>query len=501
MEEKLRILHVEDLDTDAELIKREIAKSGIQFIYRIVETKDEYIKAINEFKPDIILSDYTLPSFNGMQAIQIREQLAKSTPFILITGTINEETAVAVMKAGADDYLIKEHLTRIGEAIKSAIHKREMTRQKQDADEKLRIFSRIIEQSPYSIIITDAEENIQFVNSKFMAFTQFSIDEVIGKKPNIFDPEHSSVERIEIIRATLKSQNLWRGELQNRKKDGTVFWEDVTISPLLSSSGAISNIILTFEDITEKKKMIDDLVVAKEKAEENDRLKTAFLHNISHEIRTPMNAIVGFSDLLDDEDLSPEERKNYVEIIIHNSTQLLSIINDIVNIATIEAGQEKANIKKTSINSLIKQVYEQFVLQAKNKDLSFSHKKCFSDEEIEIMADETKIRQVLTNLLSNAFKFTDSGLVDFGCRIDNDFLEFYVKDTGIGVPPEKQSEIFERFSQLNYTEDRLYRGSGLGLSISKAYVELLGGKMWISSTLGRGSTFYFTIPFIKPIDQ
>lgn len=333
-----------------------------------------------------------------------------------------------------------------------------------------------------------------------MAFTQFSNDEVIGKKPNIFDPEHSSVEKIETIRATLKSQNLWRGELQNRKKDGTVFWEDVTISPLLSSSGAISNIILTFEDITEKKKMIDDLVVAKEKAEENDRLKTAFLHNISHEIRTPMNAIVGFSDLLDDTDLSPEERKNYVQIIIHNSTQLLSIINDIVNIATIEAGQEKANIKKTSINSLIKQVYEQFVLQAKNKDISFSHKKCFPDEEIEIMADETKIRQVLTNLLSNAFKFTDSGLVDFGCRIDNDFLEFFVKDTGIGVPPEKQSEIFERFSQLNYTEDRLYRGSGLGLSISKAYVELLGGKMWISSTPGRGSTFYFTIPFVKPID-
>ncbi|NTW77367.1 MAG: response regulator, partial [Syntrophaceae bacterium] len=117
MEEKLRILHVEDLDTDAELIKREIAKSGIQFIYKIVETKDEYVKAIHEFKPDIILSDYTLPLFNGMQAILIREELAKSTPFILITGTINEETAVAVMKAGADDYLIKEHLTRIGEAI------------------------------------------------------------------------------------------------------------------------------------------------------------------------------------------------------------------------------------------------------------------------------------------------------------------------------------------------------------------------------------------------
>jgi PAS domain S-box-containing protein len=500
MEEKLKILHVEDLDTDAELIKREIVKSGIQFLYKIVDTKDEYIKAINEFKPDIILSDYTLPSFNGMQAIKIREEIAKSTPFILITGTINEETAVEVMKAGADDYLIKEHLTRIGEAIKSSIKKREMSIQKQDAEEKVRVFSRIVEQSPFSIIITDAEGNIQFVNSKFISFTQFASDEVIGNKPNIFNPEHTSPENLKVIWDTLHSHNIWRGEFINMKKDGTKFWEDATISPLLSSSGTISNIILTFEDITEKKKMIDDLIIAKEKAEENDRLKTAFLHNISHEIRTPMNAIVGFSDLLDDVALSAEERKNYVEIIIHNSTQLLSIINDIVNIATIEAGQERAFMKKVSLKSVCKHIYEQFTLQAKNRNLALSFNDSYINDEIEIITDETKVKQILTNLMTNAIKFTDSGLVDFGCRVDNDFLEFYVKDTGIGVPYEKQTEIFERFHQLNVTEDRLYRGSGLGLSISKAYVQLLGGKMWLKSSPGKGSTFYFTIPFIKPAD-
>ncbi|OFY39015.1 MAG: hypothetical protein A2X18_05640 [Bacteroidetes bacterium GWF2_40_14] len=493
--QKLKILMVEDLQTDAELIKREITRSGIRFTSRIVETKEDYLNALQEFDPDIILSDFSLPTFDGMQAILLQQELANHVPFILVTGSINEETAVEVMKAGADDYVIKEHLTRLGAAIRAAIQKKEIIRLRIEADEKLRVFSRAIEQSPSSIIITDAEGKIQFVNAKFTNFMQYSLDEVKGKTPRILNPGHASKEEFEGMWETIKNRNTWHGEFNNRKKDGTKFWENVIISPLLFHSGNISNFILIMEDITEKKKMIDDLVIAKEKAEENDRLKTAFLHNISHEIRTPMNAIVGFCDLLNDPELKPDEYKHYTEIITQSSHQLLSIITDIVNLSTIEAGQERIMANNLNVNSICSYVYEQFILKVEHKGIEISYNTSLPDNEATIISDETKLTQVLTNLLSNAVKFTNLGSIEFGYLFKNDTLEFYVTDSGIGIPEEKHDEIFKRFYQIDRSENRQYGGSGLGLSISKTYIELLGGKIWLTSEAGKGTTFYFNIPY------
>jgi len=486
---------VEDSQTDAELIKREITRSGIRFISHIVETREDYLYFLKEFDPDLILSDFSLPTFDGMQAILLQQELAAHIPFILVTGSINEETAVEVMKAGADDYVIKEHLTRLGAAIRAAIQKKEIIRLNIEADEKLRVFSRAIEQSPSSIIITDAEGKIQFVNAKFTNFMQYSLEEVKGKTPRILNPGHTGKEEFDEMWNTLQTRKTWQGEFNNRKKDGTKFWENVIISPLLFHSGNISNFILIMEDITEKKKMIDDLVIAKERAEENDRLKTAFLHNISHEIRTPMNAIVGFCDLLNDPDLKANEYKHYTDIITQSSHQLLSIITDIVNLSTIEAGQERIQANALNINSICHLVYEQFFQKAKHKEISISYQTALPDSEAIIISDETKLTQVLTNLLSNAVKFTNHGSVEFGYLLKNDILEFYVRDTGIGIPAEKQEEIFKRFYQIDRTENRQYGGSGLGLSISRTYIELLGGKIWITSEPGKGSTFYFNIPY------
>jgi len=493
--QKLKILMVEDLQTDAELIKREITRSGIRFISHVVETREDYLNALQEFDPDIILSDYSLPTFDGMQAILLHQELAEHIPFILVTGSINEETAVEVMKAGADDYVIKEHLTRLGAAIRAAIQKKEIIRLRNEADEKLRVFSRAIEQSPSSIIITDDEGKIQFVNAKFTNFMQYSLNDVIGKTPRILNPGHASKEEYEDMWNTIRTRNTWQGEFKNRKKDGSQFWENVIISPLLFHSGNISNFILIMEDITEKKRMIDDLVIAKEKAEENDRLKTAFLHNISHEIRTPMNAIVGFCDLLNDQDLQPNEYKHYTEIITQSSHQLLSIITDIVNLSTIEAGQERILANALNINSICSLIFELFILKAEHKNISLSYQTPLSDNEAIIISDETKLTQVLTNLLSNAVKFTNHGSIEFGYILKNDNLEFYVRDTGIGIPEEKYEEIFKRFYQIDRKENRQYGGSGLGLSISRTYVKLLGGNIWITSELGKGSTFYFNIPY------
>ncbi|NOU16947.1 MAG: response regulator [Bacteroidales bacterium] len=239
-----------------------------------------------------------------------------------------------------------------------------------------------------------------------------------------------------------------------------------------------------------------ELVIAKEKAEESDRLKTAFLHNISHEIRTPMNAIIGFSEFLNDLEFLPEKRKHFTDIIVQNCYQLLSIISDIISIATIEAGQAKITENEVDLNSTLRLLHEQFLLKDQKKNVILILKNTLLNGEVNITSDETKLVQILTNLIGNALKFTQQGYVNFGYKLKSNELEFFVEDTGIGIPPEMHQVIFNRFRQVDDTAQQ-FGGSGLGLSISKAYVELMGGKMWLKSELGKGSTFYFTIPYKK----
>lgn len=248
-------------------------------------------------------------------------------------------------------------------------------------------------------------------------------------------------------------------------------------------------------DITEKKKILADLIAAKEKAEESDRLKTAFLHNISHEIRTPMNAIVGFTSLLETSGLSDETRRQYIDIIFQSSNQLLSIISDIVDISNIETGHVKVALNEVNINSLIRNIYSQFYLRAEQAGLKFSHHTELEDKKANILTDETRLMQVMSNLLNNSFKFTRKGSIHFGYTIKEESIEFFVKDTGIGIEPENHHKIFDRFYQVENATNFKTEGTGLGLSICKAYIELMGGKIWIVSKPGKGSDFYFAIPF------
>jgi len=254
----------------------------------------------------------------------------------------------------------------------------------------------------------------------------------------------------------------------------------------------------------QRKKTVQDLQAALVKAEENDRLKTAFLHNISHEIRTPMNAIIGFSGFLNDPDLKPGEMQEYTEIISNATHQLLSIIEDIINISTLEAGQEILIHKETNVNMMINSLNKQFLAKIINSDIELLVNTSLQDEAALITTDETKLLQIMTNLLNNACKFTRKGKVSLGYELKNNFLEFHVKDTGIGIDPSMHDAIFERFRQADGNIAREFGGTGLGLSISKAYVELLGGKIWLHSEPGNGATFYFTIPYTpvnKPLEN
>ncbi|HEX2937244.1 MAG TPA: ATP-binding protein [Bacteroidales bacterium] len=279
--------------------------------------------------------------------------------------------------------------------------------------------------------------------------------------------------------------------------DGEKIWLLISKVPIKDQNGEIIGMVGITTDITSRKKAEEELIIAKEKAEESDNLKTAFLNNISHEIRTPLNAVIGFAGLLKEPDVSESQVQNYANIIMESSNQLLLIITDIINISTIEAGQVKVNWSEVDINSTINILYEQHRSRAENKNLRFFYSAPLKQKAAVIISDYTKFIEVLSNLISNAIKFTENGHVSFGYELKDNFLEFYVEDTGIGIDPNFSKSIFDRFTQAESAFSHKYGGAGLGLSISKAYVEVLGGSIWFNSLEGEGTTFYFTIPY-KP---
>jgi PAS domain S-box-containing protein len=361
-----------------------------------------------------------------------------------------------------------------------------------ESEEKFRT---ITENSPDAIFITDKEGKYLYVNNQAADLLGYSKEELLSLTIADVSPSNRIEEYFKIFQQLFIIGRSY-SEIELVKKDGSYAATD--LNAVLLPNGWIYG---SCRDISERKYLENDLIAAKERAEESDRLKTAFLQNISHEIRTPMNAIVGFSGFLNDPDLLPEKRKKYTDVIIQSSDQLLAIIEDIISIASIEAGQEKIQENEINLNLICKLINEQFSQKANDKDLTLSMKTFLTDDEAIIITDATKLTQILSNLINNALKFTQQGFVTFGYKVKDKQLEFYVEDSGIGIPMGMQEIIFNRFRQVETTATRNFGGSGLGLSISKAYVGLLGGKIWLTSELGKGSAFYFTIPYKNTIHE
>ena len=311
--------------------------------------------------------------------------------------------------------------------------------------------------------------------------TDYFILEVIGNKTK-FDKEYK------IIRLNDKAVR-WVHGIGNLKFDE--YDQPITM-------------IGTIQDITESKNYETELIKAKEKAEESDRLKSAFLANMSHEIRTPMNGILGFAELLREPSLTVDEQKDFIQTIQISGARMLNTINNIVDISKIESGLMKVDISEANLNEKIEFTYKFFKPEVESKGLQFIYKNGLPTEDAVIRTDNEKVYGILTNLIKNATKFTYEGSIEFGYVLKSDSepaeLEFFVKDTGVGISEKQKEFIFERFRQGSDSVDRKYEGSGLGLSISKSYVEMLGGRIWVESQEDRGATFYFTIPY-NPVSE
>lgn len=533
---------------------------------------------------------------------------------------------------------------------------RDITDQKK-AGETIQKLLKSIEQSPSSVVITDAKGIIEYANPSFSEVTGYQQEELIGKKARILKPGKMSHERYEELWKTINSGETWRGEFINRRKNKVKYLDSVVISPVTDEHRQITNFLIICEDITLRKReeklreviqlithdgstskdlidftskvknrlgelidltnfylalydeatdmftipayydQCDDIEVfeagktitayvlrskkpllatrdeivklkkaglieslgipaqawlgvpllvggkpigvlavqsydnpllyneqdqlilervaheisyiiqriksdeeikqALEKAEESDRLKSAFLANMSHEIRTPLNSIIGFSELLADEDFDVDQKENFLHHIVENGNQLLNIINDILDISKIESGEISIRKTELSVKRLLDEVRTLHILKVENKLLHLKFDYPENIHQITILADKERLHQVFNNLIGNALKFTSKGYIEVGYTLQNDMLEFYVKDTGIGIHPQYHSKIFNRFSQADASTTRKFGGNGLGLAITKNLVQLMGGKIWFESEPGKGSTFFFTVPMVQ----
>lgn len=623
---QLKVLILEDSSTDFELISEQLSVAGFSLDITHAANRSEFIYSLtNNSYFDIILSDFNLPGFDAFEALEISRKLRPDTPFICISGSIGEETAIDILKFGAVDYVLKDRPNRLPFAVKRALDEQKEKNALKLAQEEIKKseikFRTLTENIPDIIARFDKDFKHIYINPAIEKFTGINKEFFLGKtnedlempedsvaiwnenmkhvfqtgRQHIFEfefqsngttsyflsmlvPEFSADgevdtllcvtrdisdrKRIEIelrkseerLRDIIFSSADWVWEvdkngkytyssqkvnellvasedeiigktpfdfmpLEEAKRVSAIFSEIVAKKepivdmenwnigkngdliclltngrPIFDEKGELIGYRGIDKNITERKLSEQELVKAKEKAEESDRLKSAFLANMSHEIRTPMNGILGFAGLLKNSDLSGEQQREYIQIIEKSGVRMLNIINDIVSISKIESGIVDIHLTDTNINNQIQFVYDSLKLDAHSKDLKLSFVCELADKELIIKTDSEKLYGILTNLVKNAIKYTVSGEIEYGYKIKGDFIEFYIKDTGIGIPKERQDVIFERFIQADIVDKMARQGAGLGLAISKAYVEMLGGNIWVESKEGVGSVFFFTIP-------
>ncbi|MEI6696454.1 MAG: response regulator [Bacteroidota bacterium] len=508
-----------------------------------------YELAVSE-NPDVILLDVIMPGMDGFEVCMKLKADKKSCdiPVVFVTALKSDkESRIRALDCGAEAFLLKPideyeliaqiramvkikaaNIKKHNEKERLAILVEEQTHELKLAYassikllEELKIeniarknsekallkseerWQKLFQILPVGVSILDQNGNIAEFNPALEKILGLSKDEMHNKIYSQREYIHSDNRKMEVSEfpsnlALKKQKNIENVEVGVVNENGDVIWTEVSAAPL-SLFEASCAVVTT--NITERKKVEKELIRSKEKAEESDRLKSAFLANMSHEIRTPMNGILGFAGLLNTPKLSGKEQQAYIRIIEKSGKRMLNIINDIISISRVESGQMKLTYSETNIKEQIEYIYAFFNPEIKQKGLKFLLKDSLASNEIIINTDREKVYAILTNLVKNAIKFTVSGSIELGCEKKDNFIEFFVKDTGVGIPNEQKSIIFERFRQGSESLTKNYEGAGLGLAISKAYVEMLGGKIWVETLekdLSTGkpgkSEFYFTIP-------
>ena len=505
------------------------------------------VTAVSE-DPDVILLDILMPEMDGFEVCRKLKADCKTceTPVVFVTAAKKDKgSQIGALEVGAEAFLAKPiDIIELTAQINAMVKIKDARIQKHNEKERLAElvekqtielktnyaatlnlledlskenearkqseaalrasemrFRTIIDASPVPMALNDGLQRITFLNQAFVKTFGYTLEDI----PALADWWTEAYPDLEYRQRVIDA---WQSELERTQQSGTEFspmevvvrCKNGTSKTVLASSSlfcddADGSHLAVLYDISERKQAEQELIKAKERAEESDRLKSAFLANMSHEIRTPMNGILGFTGLLKEPHLTGEEQQQYISMIEKSGDRMLNIINDIVSISKIEAGLMEVAVSATNINEQIEYIYNFFKPEVEQKGMQLSFKNTLPAKAALIETDSEKVYAIMTNLVKNAIKFTFAGSIEFGYEKKGGFLEFFVKDTGIGIPQDKKSAVFDRFVQLHVGDKRAFQGAGLGLAISKAYAELLGGSIWEESEEGKGAVFYFTLPY------
>ncbi|HSV28661.1 MAG TPA: ATP-binding protein, partial [Candidatus Omnitrophota bacterium] len=482
----LKVLIVEDSEDDAELMIAELMRGGFAPVVRRVDTLPDLQAALAGGEWEVVLSDCHMPHMSADLALTTLQQSRQDLPFIILSGVVRPEDAVSLLKRGAHDFINKDALARLVPAVERELREASERAQRRAAEQRVRILSLAVEQSPVSVVITGRDGTIEYVNPKFEEVTGYSFADSVGR-PLDFTRDGEGAEAFAMLTASMAAGEEWRGELSNRRRDGQMFWERVSASPLTSETGAITHFVVVKEDITERRLHENELREALDQLTQTNTELERFAYVASHDLQEPLRTVTLYCQLLD-RDLRgklSDDADDYLHFIVGAAKRMHALINDLLAYSRITGGLPFTPVRAADACASALQ------------NLQESIRETGASIEVRplpvIAADQVQLMQLFQNLIGNAIKFhrpdVAPRIVVSAEQVGGEWV-FSVADNGIGIEASEQ-DVFEIFRRLHTAQ--AYPGTGVGLAICKRIVQRHGGSIWMTSQPGQGSTFFFTL--------